>query len=138
MEILKLGSRIKGSLRRAIGALLLADALCAGAATESQTVAPPAPSATGIASYYADKYHGKPTASGEIFDMHQLTAAHPKLRFGTIVKVTRLDNQRSVLVRINDRGPFIGGRVIDLSLAAAKELQMVRQGLAEVTLEIVK
>ena len=91
---------------------------------------------SGTASYYAEKYNGKPTASGEIFDMHQLTAAHPHLKFGTIVKVTNLDNHRVVLVRINDRGPFVGHRVIDLSLAAAQELQMVKSGLAPVTLEV--
>lgn len=92
---------------------------------------------SGTASYYADKYHGRPTASGEIFDMHQLTAAHPTLKFGTVVKVTNTLNHRSVVVRINDRGPFAGKRVIDLSLAAATELQMVREGLAPVTIEIV-
>jgi rare lipoprotein A len=69
--------------------------------------------------------------------MHQLTAAHPRLKFGTWVRVTNTVNQRTVLVRINDRGPFVAGRVIDLSLAAAEELQMVSRGLATVTLEVV-
>lgn len=91
----------------------------------------------GIASYYGDKYHGKPTASGEIFDMHQLTAAHPRYAFGTRVKVTHSGNNRSVIVRINDRGPFVKGRVIDLSLAAARELRMVKSGLAEVRIEVI-
>jgi len=104
--------------------------------SSSGTDAPPAE--TGVASYYADKYHGKRTASGEVFDMHQLTAAHPHHAFGTRIKVTHLGNQRSVLVRINDRGPFIKGRVIDLSLAAAQELHMVRDGLAQVKLELVR
>jgi rare lipoprotein A len=93
---------------------------------------------TGVASYYAHKYHGKQTASGETFDMHALTAAHPTYKFGTRVKVTHLENKHSVTVRINDRGPFVKGRVIDLSLAAAKELQMVESGLAQVKLEIVE
>jgi rare lipoprotein A len=93
---------------------------------------------TGIASYYGGKYHGRQTANGEIFNMHELTAAHPKLKFGTKVKVTHLANQRSVTVRINDRGPFVKGRVIDLSQAAATELQMIRAGLAEVKIEIVE
>lgn len=93
-------------------------------------------SETGMASYYADQYHGKPTASGEVFDMHSLTAAHPSYRFGTRVKVTHLESGRSVIVRINDRGPFVKGRVIDLSLAAAKELRMVKAGLAQVKLEM--
>jgi rare lipoprotein A len=95
-------------------------------------------SETGVASYYADKYHGKQTASGEVFDMHALTAAHPTYKFGTRVKVTHLANNRSVTVRINDRGPFVKGRVIDLSLAAAEELQMVKTGIAQVKLEIVE
>jgi rare lipoprotein A len=93
---------------------------------------------TGVASYYADQYHGKPTASGEVFDMRALTAAHRSYKFGARVKVTHLGNNRSVIVRINDRGPFVQGRVIDLSLAAAEELQMVKSGLARVKLEIVE
>lgn len=92
----------------------------------------------GIASYYAHQFHGRQTASGEIFNMYQLTAAHRSYKFGTRVKVTHLGNNRSVVVRINDRGPFIEGRVIDLSLAAAQELEMVRAGLAEVKLEILQ
>ena len=87
---------------------------------------------------YSNKFHGRQTANGEIFDMHQLTAAHPRLAFGTRVKVTHSGNNRSVIVRINDRGPFIKGRVIDLSLAAAEELQMVKAGIAQVKLEIVE
>ena len=93
---------------------------------------------TGIASFYSTKFHGRQTANGEIFDMHQLTAAHPRLAFGARVKVTHSGNNRSVIVRINDRGPFVKGRVIDLSLAAAEELQMVKSGLALVKLEIVE
>ena len=93
---------------------------------------------SGIASYYGEKYHGRQTASGEVFNMHELSAAHPKLAFGTRVKVTHLANNRSVTVRINDRGPFVNGRVIDLSRAAANELQMVKSGLAEVKIEIVE
>jgi rare lipoprotein A len=90
----------------------------------------------GVASYYGTKYHGRQTASGEVFNMNELTAAHPKLKFGTKVKVTHLANNRSVTVRINDRGPFVKGRVIDLSQAAAEELQMVHAGLAQVKIEI--
>jgi rare lipoprotein A len=91
---------------------------------------------TGIASYYADKYHGRTTANGEIFNMDKLTAAHRTLPFGTMVKVTHLGSQRSVTVRINDRGPFVAGRVIDLSRAAARELRMEKDGLAKVKVEI--
>ena len=91
---------------------------------------------TGLASYYADKYHGRATASGETFDTGKLTAAHRTLPFGTMVKVTRPGSQRSVTVRINDRGPFVAGRVIDLSRAAARELGMEKDGLANVKVEI--
>lgn len=94
--------------------------------------------ATGVASYYADKFHGRTTANGETFDMYALTAAHRTLPFGTKLKVTSLANNRSVLVRINDRGPFVNGRIIDLSLGAAKEIQMIQSGLAPVKLEIIK
>lgn len=93
---------------------------------------------TGIASYYGAKYHGRPTASGEVFDMNELTAAHPTLKFGTRVRVTHLGNNRSVTVRINDRGPFVKDRVIDLSRAAAEELKMIQSGLAEVKIEVVE
>ena len=91
---------------------------------------------TGVASYYGAPYDGQPTASGEIFDRNQYTAAHPRLAFGTRVRVTHLINHRSVVVRVNDRGPFVKGRVIDLSQAAAHELQMLASGVAEVKLEI--
>ena len=90
----------------------------------------------GLASYYAKKYQGKTTASGEIFDMNKLTAAHRTYPFGTVVRVTRLGNGQSVDVRINDRGPFISGRIIDLSLAAARKLDMVKAGVVEVKVEV--
>lgn len=92
----------------------------------------------GIASWYGPGFHGKRTASGEIYDMYGISAAHKTLPFGTIVKVVDLETQRSVVVRINDRGPFIEGRIIDLSYGAALELGMVRKGLAKVGLKIVK
>ncbi len=91
---------------------------------------------TGIASFYADEYHGKTTASGEIFDMHELTAAHRTYPFGTIVRVTRLGSNQSVEARINDRGPFVSDRIIDLSLAAASKLDIVQIGIAEVKVEL--
>ena len=91
----------------------------------------------GQASYYAEPYHGRPTASGEIFDTYKdMTAAHRTLPFNTLVRVTNEDNGRNVDVRINDRGPFVKGRVIDLSLKAARELDMVRAGVAPVKLTI--
>lgn len=86
----------------------------------------------GIASWYGPKFHGRRTSSGEVFDMHQLTAAHRELPLGTWVEVTNLENGRSIQVRINDRGPFVAGRVLDLSYAAASALDMVGRGLAQV------
>jgi rare lipoprotein A len=101
--------------------------------------ATPASELQGLASYYAEPYTGRPTASGEIFDTYQdMTAAHRTLPFNTLVKVTNEENGRNVEVRINDRGPFIEGRVIDLSLKAARELDMVRTGLVPVKLTILK
>ena len=88
------------------------------------------------ASYYADKFHGRQTASGEIFDMNDFTCAHKTLPFGTL-RVTNLENNRSVNVRVNDRGPFVAGREIDLSKAAARQLDMLRSGTATVRLEII-
>ncbi len=88
----------------------------------------------GIASWYGPGFQGKATASGEIFDTNQLTAAHKKLPFGTIVEVVNLDNGRKVRVRINDRGPFVRGRIIDLSKAAAERIDLVRSGTAPVKL----
>jgi len=91
----------------------------------------------GVASWYGGKFHGRMTSSGEVFDTNTLTAAHRTLPFGTVVKVTNLDNGKSVLVKINDRGPFVGGRIIDLSRAAAVRLGMIDTGVARVSLQIV-
>jgi len=94
--------------------------------------------AQGMASYYADQFAGKKTASGEPFDPRAMTAAHPHLPFGTRVRVTRTEGgQRSVVVRINDRGPYKDDRIIDLSEAAAEELGMIDEGVVEVRLELV-
>ncbi len=90
---------------------------------------------TGYASYYGDKFDGGKTASGEAFRQNKLTAAHKKLPFGTIVKVTNLANNKSVTVRINDRGPFVHGRIIDLSKSAAKQIDMIGAGIAKVKIE---
>ncbi len=92
----------------------------------------------GEASYYAAEFNGRKTASGEIYNMYDLTAAHPKLPFGTRVKVTNLSNKKSIIVRINDRMPDFKGRVIDLSYRAAKEIGMIQQGIQEVSIEILK
>jgi len=91
---------------------------------------------TGIASFYSDRFQGSPTASGELFDQQALTAAHPSLPLGTKVLVERADTGQTVEVLINDRGPFIEGRIIDLSKRAARELGMLRRGLAPVLVTV--
>jgi len=96
------------------------------------------PLGRGTASYYGRKFHGRRTASGEPFDMGALTAAHRSLPFGSLVRVTNPANGRSVTVRINDRGPFTRGRVIDVSRAAAEELGLIRRGHATVELELIE
>ncbi|HEX3033948.1 MAG TPA: septal ring lytic transglycosylase RlpA family protein [Thermodesulfobacteriota bacterium] len=91
----------------------------------------------GIASWYGDYFHGKTTASGEPFNMYDYTAAHRKLPLGTKVRVVNLENGEDVTVDINDRGPYIDGRTIDLSYAAAKSIWIVDSGISEVKIEIV-
>src|SRR5215510_14489257 len=91
----------------------------------------------GIASWYGPGFHGNRTANGEIYDQFDLTAAHPSLPLGTRAIVTNLSNGRSVEVRINDRGPFVGGRAIDLSYGAARVIQMVGPGTATVRIEVI-
>ena len=90
----------------------------------------------GEASYYGPKFHGKKTANGEIFDMYKKSAAHKTLPFNTRVRVTNLRNNKSVVVRINNRGPYIKGRIIDLSLAAARQIQMTKAGVVPVKVEV--
>ena len=90
---------------------------------------------TGIASWYGEKFHGRPTALGETYNMYAMTAAHKTLPLPTRVRVTNLENGRSVVLRVNDRGPFVRGRVIDLSYTAARELGVYRPGTARVRVE---
>lgn len=101
----------------------------------SQNIDPRGYEDTGDASYYGSRHQGKRTASGERFDQGSLTAAHRQLPFGTRVKVTNLDNDKSVIVRINDRGPHTRGRLIDLSRAAAEQIGMLRSGVAPVRVQ---
>jgi rare lipoprotein A len=89
----------------------------------------------GNASWYGKRHQGKRTASGERYDEYAMTAAHPTLPFGTRLSVTNLENRRSVIVRVNDRGPYVDGRVIDLSLAAARALGITEDGVARVRLD---
>lgn len=92
----------------------------------------------GTASWYGDRFHGNPTASGERFNQNALTAAHPSLPFGTKVKVTNLRTKKSVVVRINDRGPYAKGRIIDVSKQAAKEIGLHSAGLAPVQVQVIR
>ena len=95
-------------------------------------------SVTGFASFYADAFDGKMTANGEIYNMYELTAAHKTYPFNTMIRVVNLANNKTVIIRINDRGPFIEGRIIDLSLGAATQLGMDKTGVQEVRLEIIE
>ena len=91
---------------------------------------------SGMASYYGPGFHGRRTANGETFNMNAMTAAHRTLPFGTKLKVTNLANGKSAIVRVNDRGPYANGRIIDLSVAAAKQIGSTNSGTARVTLEV--
>jgi rare lipoprotein A len=106
-------------------------------APSSSIASKPAETETGIASWYGYPYHGRHAADGQIYDMEKLTAAHRTLPFGTWVRVRNLRNERSVEVRINDRGPFVDGRIIDLSKAAARAVGMLTAGVDPVRVEVV-
>ena len=93
---------------------------------------------TGIASWYGAPYNGRRSANGEVYDMEKLTAAHRTLPFDTWLEVTNLQNQKRVDVRITDRGPFVNGRIIDLSLAAAREIDMVQSGIVRVRIKVIR
>lgn len=92
----------------------------------------------GEASYYGKEFHGRKTASGEVYDMYKMTCAHKKLPFGTKIKVTNLENKKTVIVRVTDRGPFVSGRIIDLSYGAAQKIDMVAAGVVRVRVEILR
>ena len=93
---------------------------------------------SGVASWYGDPFHGRRTANGEVYDMYMLTAAHKTLPFHTIVEVQNLENYKKIIVRINDRGPFVSGRILDLSFKAAKLLDMIEPGTAPVNLRLIR
>ena len=121
--------RLTGAL-----ALLAACAVLAGCSSRSSSSAP-SYDEKGEASYYAHKFHGRTTANGETYDMYKMTAAHRTLPFGTRVRVTNLSNGRKVDLKINDRGPFVDGRIIDVSYAAARKLDMIQSGVVPVRVE---
>jgi len=139
---------IVARLARGVGGLLLASLIvivegCATAPPKSpvMTMIPSTTTARpsgeiGQASWYGGAHQGKPTASGELFDMHAFTAAHPSLPFGTRLRVVNLDNDRAVEVRVNDRGPTVAGRIIDLSYAAARALGAVGAGVIPVLVQV--
>lgn len=128
--------------RITLGAVLAAAALLAVSCGPKVPPAPrpsavkPGKTQKGLASWYGPKFHGRRTASGERYNMLDLTAAHRTLPFGTYVRVRNMVNDRRLVVRINDRGPFIRGRIIDLSYSAAKIVNMTREGVVKVELEI--
>ena len=92
----------------------------------------------GISSYYGEDFHGKLTANGEVYDMYGLTAAHKTLPLNTIVRVTNLENNKSLILRINDRGPFVKGRILDCSYGAAKKLDFIKQGKTKVQVDVIE
>ena len=92
----------------------------------------------GVSSFYAEDFHGKLTANGEVYDMYGLTAAHKTLPLNTIVRVTNLVNNKSLILRINDRGPYIKGRILDCSYGAAKKLDFIVQGTTDVKIEVIE
>ncbi len=130
-------NRPSGAGLRWLGALLLVLFLPAACASPTR---PPAQGyqAVGVASWYGGKFHGRRTANGEIYDQNGQTAAHKTLPFGTRVRVVNLENGRATVLRINDRGPFVRGRIIDVSRRAAEVLGFRSKGLARVGLQIVQ
>lgn len=126
--------------RRTAFLLLLTAAACNRRGAQV-VLPPPIPATpgfteTGVASWYGHPYHGRRTSNGEVYDMDQMTAAHLRLPFGTVVRVKNLDNGRTVEVRINDRGPFVKSRILDLSREAARRLEMIGPGTARVRIEV--
>ncbi|MFW6193084.1 MAG: septal ring lytic transglycosylase RlpA family protein, partial [Gemmatimonadota bacterium] len=118
--------------------LLAATAACAGRPPSGMESVEPGWSEEGTASWYGPGFHGRPTASGEAFDMEAMTAAHPSLPLGTRVRVTVVETGRNTSVRVNDRGPFVDDRILDVSRAAARRLGFLEAGKARVRVEVVE
>jgi rare lipoprotein A len=126
-------------MKRRVAVLSLLVVLAYGCRTTAPTPAPKAPqSLSGVASWYGEEFAGRTTANGEIFDPSQLTAAHRTLPFGTVLDITNPKTSQTVRVRVNDRGPFIGGRVIDLSYAAAQKIGLIEPGIGDVQIAVVR
>ncbi len=132
------GMVIYARVFQTIGIGLLCMLLGIACARHQPEFVPVGTSMVGLASWYGPEFHGKRTASGEIFDMNDMVAAHRTLPFGTYVRVTNLENGRSVIVRIIDRGPWKKDRIIDLSYAAARALGMIEKGVVPVRIEVVE
>lgn len=130
------------SRRRRLAALCLLALLAGCAHRHPKPVPPPQPMRgkvqEGISSWYGKEFDGRPTANGETFDMHGLSAAHRTLPLGTTIRVTNLDNGRDVVLKVNDRGPFVAGRILDCSYGAAKALGFAGAGLARVRIEVLR
>ncbi len=127
-------------MRARCGTILLALSVAGagGCAIHPQLPPQPGKPQVGVASWYGPGFHGQLTSNGEVYDQHELTAAHPTLPLGTLVRVTNLDSGRSVDVRVNDRGPFVKGRAIDLSHAAAQRIGMLGPGTAPVRIDVLE
>ncbi|MBQ7687121.1 MAG: septal ring lytic transglycosylase RlpA family protein [Bacteroidaceae bacterium] len=119
------------TLRHIAGKLLIVILCCFASNLNAQTL-------TGKASFYGKPFHGRKTASGKIYDMYKLTCAHKSLPFGTMLKVTNKKNGKTVTVEVTDRGPYVKGRIIDLSVAAAMDLDMMKSGVVDVEAEIIE
>lgn len=118
--------------------LVVAITACSTPKTPTTSFKKTASTFTGTTSWYGRKFNGRRTASGERFNMHKLTAAHRTLPFGTVLEITNLENDKKIFVTVNDRGPFIKNRVLDLSYAAAKELDFIRTGTARIRARVVE
>lgn len=124
-------------MRPVVGLVVLLTA-CTSSRLPEEKPAMPAYTEEGLASWYGEPYHGRATASGATYDMHAMTAAHRTLPFGTWIAVTNLENSKRVEVLVNDRGPFVPGRILDLSRKAATKLGMLEKGVARVRLQVVR
>ena len=124
-------------MRTALSSLVLLLAACGAAEPPAAMPASPGVVEQGLGTWYGERHHGRPTASGEPFDMNAFTAAHRTLPMNTRVRVTNRKNGRSVELRINDRGPYARGRIIDVSKAAARALDMVSDGVVPVSVEVI-
>ena len=132
------GHRGSDVLLAFLSTLIVIGTLTGCASTRSAPRARPGYTERGLASWYGPGFHGRQAANGEIYDMNELTAAHRTLPFDTVVEVRNRDNGRRVVVRINDRGPFVKGRIIDLSYVAAQQLDMIGPGVAPVEIRVVR